>query len=216
MGGFGTNVGGVNTPEGQQADNDYAVGKLIETVAHSQLYANNTLVIVDEDDAQDGPDHVDSHRSTVYVAGPYVKQGAIVSTHYTQISPLRTIEDILGTEHMNLNTRYTRPMTDVFDIGSSGVWTFNAVASTALQGTGLQVTLNDLGVKYAEGPVVKPTHDAAYWEEATRGFDFSHADRVPPALFNKVLWEGLMGDRPYPAPHSLYKNVRDDDDDDNK
>jgi hypothetical protein len=215
MGSFGANIGGLNTPETQQADNDYAVGKLIETVAHSQRYANNTLVISVEDDSQDGPDHVDSHRSTAYVVGPYVKQGAVVGTHYSVISALRTIEDILGTEHMNLNTRYTRPMSDVFNIASSGVWSFNAVASTALQGTGVQVTLNDLGVKYAEGPVVKPTHDAAYWAEATRGFDFSDVDRVPPGLMNKVLWEGLMGDKPYPALHSVYKttSVRDDDDD---
>ncbi|MBO0752179.1 MAG: hypothetical protein J2P53_08715, partial [Bradyrhizobiaceae bacterium] len=220
MGSFGTEIAGVNTPEKQQADNDYAVGKLIETVAHSQHYANNTLVIVVEDDSQDGPDHVDSHRAPAYVVGPYVRQGAVVSTPYTLVSALRTIEDVLGTEHMALNTANARPMSDVFDIGSSGVWSFNAVASTALQGTGLQVTLNDMGVKYAEGPVVKSTHDAAYWDEATRGFDFSDADRVPPALFNKVLWKGLMGDKPYPAIHSAYTTteaaemVRDGDDDD--
>jgi hypothetical protein len=66
------------------------------------------------------------------------------------------------------------------------------VASTVLQGTGLQLTLRDLGVKYAEGPAVKPTHDAAYWAEAAREFDFSPEDRIPPALFNAVLWKGMM------------------------
>lgn len=214
MGNFGSNVAGLNTPEQQQADNDFAVGKLIETVAHSQQYANNTLVMVIEDDTQDGPDHIDSHRSTTYIAGPYVKQGAVVSTFFSQADLLRTIEDILGTEHMNLNTAYARPMSDVFDVRRSSVWTFNAVASTALQGTGVQVTLNDLGAKYAEGPVVKSTHDAFYWDEATRGFDFSDADRVPTALYNKVLWAGLMGDKPYPTPHSVYEPVVRDDDDD--
>jgi hypothetical protein len=64
MGSFGTEIAGVNTPERQQADNDYAVGKLVETVAHSARYANNTLVIVVEDDSQDGPDHVDSQAHT--------------------------------------------------------------------------------------------------------------------------------------------------------
>jgi DNA-binding beta-propeller fold protein YncE len=216
MGSFATEIAGLNTPEKEQAENDYAVGKLVETVAHSQVYAPNTLVIVVEDDSQDGPDHVDSHRAPAYIAGPYVKQGAVVSTHYTLVSALRTMEDILGAEHMNLNTAYARPMSDVFDIRSSGVWTFNAVASTVLQGTGLQVTLNDLGVKYAEGPLVKSTHDVAWWDEATRGFDFSDADRVPHGLFNKVLWEGLMGDKPFPVLHSAYKpaeHVRDDDED---
>jgi len=207
MGNFGSNVGGLNTPETQQADNDFAVGKLIEAVAHSSRYADNTLVIAIEDDSQDGPDHVDSHRSPAFVAGPYVKQGAVVSSFYTLVSALRTIEDILGTEHMNLNTANARPMTDVFDIHRSPKWTFDAVASTALQGTGVQDTLTNLGVKYAKGPVVKPTHDAAYWAEVTRGFEFAGEDRVPPALFNAVLWKGLKGNNPYPALRSSSRAV---------
>ena len=68
------------------------------------------------------------HRATTYVVGPYVKKNTVVSTRYSQPSVLRTIEDILGTEHINLNTYYTRPMADVFDITSSGAWTFTAVA----------------------------------------------------------------------------------------
>jgi YVTN family beta-propeller protein len=207
MGSFGNALAGLNTPEAQQADNDYAVGKLVETVAHSEAYANDTLIVIVEDDSQDGPDHYDSHRAPAFVVGPYVKQGAIVSTPYTLISAVRTIEDVLGTKHMNLNTAYARPMSDVFDIHRSPTWTFNAVASTVLQGTGLHVTLNDLGVKYAAGPVVKPKHDTAYWVKATRGFDFSDADRVPPGLFNKVLWKGMMGDKPYPVIHSAYKTT---------
>ncbi|MCL2449254.1 MAG: beta-propeller fold lactonase family protein, partial [Polyangiaceae bacterium] len=163
MGSFGSSVAGLNVPEQQQADNDYAVGKVIEAVAHSRRYARNTVIIIVEDDSQDGPDHIDSHRSPAYVVGPYVKKHAVVSTRYSLISAVRTIEDILGTGHMNLNTRYTRPMSDVFDIRSSPSWTFDAIASTVLQGTGLQDTLNNLGAKYAQGRVVKPTHDAAYW-----------------------------------------------------
>src|SRR5262245_52168040 len=73
MGSFGTALAGVNTPETQQADDDLAVGKLIEAVASSP-YAKDTLVIITEDDCQDGPDHVDSHRATAYVVGPYVKK----------------------------------------------------------------------------------------------------------------------------------------------
>ena len=65
-------------------------------------------------------------------AGPYVKQGAVVSTRYSQINVLRTIEDILGTEHINLNTAYQRPMTDLFDVRSDGKWSFSAQVSTAL------------------------------------------------------------------------------------
>jgi hypothetical protein len=206
-GSFGSALAGVNTPETQQADDDLATGRMVEAVAHSP-YAGNTLIIITEDDCQDGPDHVDSHRATAYVVGAYVKQHAIVSTHYSQINALRTIEDILGAPHINLNTAYARPMADVFDITSSGAWTFDSVASTVLATTTL--TAADIGTKYAAGPMIVPKHDAAYWDNVTRGFDFSDADRVPPALYNKVLWTGLMGDKPYPSvPSGLKSSPKD-------
>jgi len=56
------------------------------------------------------------------------------------------------------------------------------------------------GVRFAAGPIVTPKHDAAYWDAATAGFNFSEADQVPPAQFNRVLWTGLMGSKPYPVP----------------
>jgi hypothetical protein len=90
-------------------------------------------------------------------------------------------------------------MTDVFDIRSSGEWTYTAVASTVLEGTSVVADMGT-GVRYAAGPRIRPQHDAAYWDEVTAGFDFSGADQVPPAQFNRVIWTGLMGDRPYPEP----------------
>ncbi len=203
-GNFGSALGGVNTPELQQADNDYAVGLLVQTVANSR-YAKDTLIIIIEDDCQDGADHVDSHRATTYFVGPYVKQHAVVSTDYSQPNVLRTIEDIFGTEHINLNTYYARPMADVFDIKSSGKWTFNAVASTLLKPLlTTPIASGGLGfdpakVQFASGRTLKPTHDAQYWTAKTRGFDFSGEDRVPTELYNKILWEGLRGT---PAPVS--------------
>jgi len=197
MGSFGTALGMVNTPERQQADCDLALGRLVEAVANSR-YAADTLIMVIEDDVQDGPDHVDSHRGTAYFVGAYVKQGAVVSTRYNQVSLLRTIEDILGTEHLNLNTAMQRPMADVFDIHGNGKWTFAAETSTALTGTSLALASRGEPLRYAKGPVVTPQHDAAYWAAVTAGFDFSQADQVPPAQFNRVLWDGLMRGRPYP------------------
>ncbi len=194
-GNYGSAIAGVNTPETQNADNDLAVGRLIEAVAHSP-YAANTLIFMIEDDAQDGPDHVDSHRTTTYVVGPYVKHHAVISTRYNTVNLLRTIEDVLGTQHMNLNTAYQRPMADLFDITASGAWTYTAVASTILKTTTIASTETNLN--YAEGPDIQSTHDAAYWEFATRGFDFSDADRAPTEMFNHVLWEGLRGNEPYP------------------
>jgi hypothetical protein len=195
-GSFGSALGGVNTPELQQADNDYAVGLLVQAVAHSP-YAKDTLIIIIEDDSQDGADHVNSHRATTYFVGPYVKQHAVVSTRYSQASVLRTIEDIFGTDHINLNTYYARPMADVFDMRSSGKWTFNAVASTLLKSTTLG--LDPQTTEYAKGPDLKPTRDAQYWEAKTRSFDFSEEDQVPAALYNKILWEGIKGTAA-PAP----------------
>jgi len=223
-GSFGSALGGVNTPEMQQADNDYAVGLLVQTVANSP-YAKDTLIIIIEDDCQDGADHVDSHRATTYVVGPYVKQQVVVSTPYSQPNVLRTIEDIVGTEHINLNTYYARPMADVFDIKSSGQWTFNAVASTLLnpiltkaiapisQGGGLG--LDPKNVVFAAGRQLKPTHDAQYWAAKTRGFDFSSEDRVPAQLYNKILWEGLKG-KSAPVVKTRFSRVDSDGDKDGK
>jgi YVTN family beta-propeller protein len=206
MGSFNTALAGVNTPETQQADCDLALGLLIETVANSP-YAASTLIIVTEDDVQDGPDHIDSHRGPAFVVGPYVKQGAVVHTRYSQVNALRTIEDLLGTQHINLNTAFQRPMAEVFDVHSSGNWSYAAVASTVLKTTSL--VLND--VKFAAGPDIKPKHDAAYWAKVTAGFDFSEADQVPVAQFNKALWTGLMGDKPYPALRGQTLSTKDDD-----
>jgi YVTN family beta-propeller protein len=199
MGAFGSALGGINTPETQQADDDLAVAKLLQAVAQSP-YASDTVIFVTEDDCQDGPDHVDSHRATAYVVGAYVKQGAIVSKHYGQVNVLRTIEDILGAKHLNLNTAFQVPMTDVFDT-SVTTWNYIPEAATVLAGTSLADASvgGAAGVKFASGPMVKPRHSAKYWAKATAGFDFSEADRVPPGRFNRVLWKGLKGNKPYPA-----------------
>jgi len=210
MGSFGSALGGVNTPETQQADCDLALGRLVETVANSR-YAADTLIIVTEDDVQDGPDHVDSHRGTAYVVGPYVKQGAVVSTRYNQVNALRTIEDLLGAEHINLNTAFQRPMADVFDIRSSGKWSYVAEASPVLATTTLALSMSGSGVRFAAGPMITPQHDAAYWDAVTVGFDFSEADQVPPAQFNRVLWTGLMGGKPYPTPRGHASSTKERD-----
>jgi YVTN family beta-propeller protein len=219
-GNFAQALGGMNTPELQQADNDYAVGLLVQTVAQSSC-AKDTLIIIIEDDCQDGADHVDSHRATTYFVGPYVKQHAVVSTRYSQPNVLRTIEDIFGTEHLNLNTFYARPMADVFDIKSSSKWTFTAVASTLLKPLlTTPIASGGLGfdpakVQFAAGRTLKPTHDAQYWASKTRSFDFSGEDRVPTELYNKILWVGLKGTPAPVAKTSFSKSAekeRDNDD----
>ena len=196
-GSFSTALAGVNTPETQEADNDLAVGRMLETVANSP-YADSTVFFVIEDDSQDGPDHVDSHRSTAYIAGAYVKRHQVISTRYNQVNLLRTMEDILGTAHVSLLTADAAPMSDVFDISGSGDWSYAATASTILKTTMLQVAAAQSGVRYAAGPDIRPLHDAAWWAKKTRGFDFSVEDRVPTGLFNRVLWQGTKPGVPYP------------------
>jgi DNA-binding beta-propeller fold protein YncE len=194
MGDFGTSYSaatGLNFPEAEQADDDYAVGLVAQTVANSP-YAGNTLIFVVEDDAQDGPDHVDAHRSTAYIVGPYVKQKAIVSTHYTTVNMIRTIEDILGIDHLNLNDAYAAPMYDVFDI-TKKKWNFTATPSAFLAGT------VDVTADFKPSEKVTPAKPAAWWAAKTKGFDWSKEDRVPADRFNHILWEGLKGDEPYPA-----------------
>ena len=193
MGNFATAILGVNFPEAQQADNDFAVGLLVDRVAHSP-YRGNTLIFVIEDDAQDGPDHVDAHRSTAYVVGPYVKQHAVVSTRYSTVNMLRTIEDVLGIDHLNLNDAYQRPMTDIFDLNQKS-WTFHAQGSTVLNQTQVK---NEAPIDFAGAAPFHASHPAQYWADATRGFDWSKEDRVPAALFNQIVWRGLT-DAAYPA-----------------
>lgn len=205
-------IDGVDTIETQMADNDYALGLLVQKVAHSR-YKNNTLVFVIEDDAQDGPDHVDAHRTIAYVIGPYVKQGAVVSTRYTTINMLRTIEDILGLEPMGLNDGLQRPMTDVFTQELKS-WNYTPIVPDVLRTTQLPLppaTAANTLVKterilaFAHAP-----RDASYWGEKMAGFDFSRSDHLDTARFNRVLWTGLKGeDVPYPTTrsgHDLRKN----------
>jgi Phosphoesterase family len=196
MGSFGKAIDGVNTPEIQQADNDYAVAKLIEKVANSP-YKSDTLIFILEDDSQNGADHVDSHRSTGYVVGPYVKHGAVISEKYTTVNMLRTIEDVLNVDHVDILTASEKPMTNVFDLSQTD-WTFDAVPSIYLYNTQLP-----LPGRFAKNKTIpKPTHDAAYWAERTKTFDFTREDNVNPDKFNRVIWAGLHGDKPYPTVRS--------------
>lgn len=196
---------GLVTPELQTADNDFAVGKLLEAVANSP-YANNTVVFIVEDDAQAGEDHVDAHRTTAYVVGAYVKHHAVVSTHYNTVNMVRTIEDILGIEPLNLNDAHQPPMADIFDPSHAG-WSFKAYASPTLK----KSSLNLNSARFVEGQGIDPnprtTHDQNWWAQRTKGYDWSSEDRVPAQEYNHTLWEGMMGgNKPYPGTQGAGKD----------
>jgi DNA-binding beta-propeller fold protein YncE len=203
-GSFGSAIEGVNTPELQTADNDYAVGRIVEAVAKSKLYHNNTLIFVVEDDAQDGPDHVDAHRSIAFVAGQYVKQGAVISKHYTTVSMIATIVDILGMDHLGTYDANDQPMSDIFR-ENPAPWNFTAIVPDILKTTQLPLPVEVSKKRSApkdafSAAYSKPRHDAAYWAAKTAGFDFSVEDRLDAAQYNRILWQGLVGENiPYPS-----------------
>src|SRR5579864_911102 len=175
FGEFKEAIDGVNTVETEMADNDYSIGLVAEKIAHSK-YAKDTLIFILEDDAQNGPDHVDAHRSIAYVIGPYVKQGAVVSERYNTVSMLRTIEEILGISHLGLNDSLVPPMTAVFDPNQVN-WTYTARVPAVLRTTRLPLQKENKSAASASSANLAssaaPPHDASYWAAKTAGFDFS-------------------------------------------
>jgi YVTN family beta-propeller protein len=103
----------IRTPQQFVAQNDAALGLIVETISRSPVW-NQSLIIVEEDDAQNGPDHVDATRTVALAAGPHVRRGAVVHDRYDQLSALRTVELLLGLDPLNLNDRVAVPMFAVF------------------------------------------------------------------------------------------------------
>lgn len=95
------------------AQNDAALGRIVQTISHSPIW-KQSLILIEEDDAQNGPDHVDATRTVAFAVGPYVKRGAVVSDRYDQLSMLRTIELLLGLRSMNLSEQVAVPMWGIF------------------------------------------------------------------------------------------------------
>jgi DNA-binding beta-propeller fold protein YncE len=194
LGLFDEAVDGVNTVETEIADNDYALGLLVEKVAQSK-YARDTLIFIIEDDAQNGPDHVDAHRSLALIAGPYVKQRAVISKRFNTVTLLRTMEEVLGIKPLGLNDALQPPMSEVFST-QQATWNYKARVPAILRST--KLPLPAAAAKEAPG-ATESSHDAAYWAEKTKDFDFSAEDKLDSEGFNMVLWKGLKGDsQPYP------------------
>jgi DNA-binding beta-propeller fold protein YncE len=193
-GSFAEAVDGVNTVEAELADNDYALGLVVQTLAHSR-YAADTLIFVLEDDAQDGPDHVDAHRSLGFVIGPYVRRGAVVSRRYTTVNMLKTMEAVLGLGPMGLNDALAEPMGAVFDTRQAD-WTYQARVPPVLRSTALPLpppTTAEAGCPIA------PARSAAWWAKAMAGQDFSMEDHLDTAAYNRALWLGLKGAAAFPS-----------------
>jgi YVTN family beta-propeller protein len=199
FGSFATAIDAVDTPERQMADNDYAVGLLVDRISHSR-YADSTLVFIVEDDAQNGGDHVDAHRSVGYVVGPYVKRGVVVSTPYDTVNIVRTIGAVLGLQPLGVTDGLARPMTDLFQLRPrANDWRYVARVPDPLRGTTLPLPPATAPLTASARRAMRPTHDAAWWARQMADQDFSREDALDDVRFNRTLWRGLMGDRPAPG-----------------
>jgi DNA-binding beta-propeller fold protein YncE len=179
----------VNTVEAQMADNDFAVGRVVERIARGKA-SESTLIFVIEDDAQNGADHVDARRSVALVVGPYVRQGVLVSTRYTTVNLLRTIEAVLGLKPLNLNDALATPMAELFDPTRSQ-WTYRAEAADVLRSTQLPIAADRFVAHGERASAQCPSRSSAYWATAMKGQNFEKEDRLDTNAFNSALWRGL-------------------------
>ena len=203
----GTTPGGP-TPKSSIADNDFAIGRAVEAVSHSR-YWDDTAFFILEDDAQNGADHVDAHRSLALVVSKYAqrsKDGAafVDSRFYSTVSMIRTMEAVLGLPPMNNNDAFSSLMAPEFE-GPGDQPAF--VADTRNRDNGLIYKANPK-VTGALSPA------AAEGERESAKMDFRHPDRADARKLNVILWRDAMGDAPVPAlvTEKRKKAKKDDDD----
>jgi Phosphoesterase family len=165
------------TPSAYNADNDYAVGMLVDAVSHSKLWAS-TAIFITEDDAQNGPDHVDSHRAPAWVISPYTHRGTVDSNMYNQTSVLRTMELILGLKPMTQFDAASRPMFDGFS---------------------QQPDLRPYSVISPKVSLTATNPDHAPGAAESARMDFSDADKADDDDLNAILWKAIKG-TDLPAP----------------
>jgi YVTN family beta-propeller protein len=185
---------GSPTPEAQVADNDLALGQIVDAVSHSPFWTNTCIFAV-EDDPQAGADHVSGYRTTAYVASAYTRRNTVVSTQYNQTSLLRTMELMLGLPPMNQMDATATPMFDCFT---------NTPDYTAYDAVTNNVPLDQMN------PAPKKIADAQLRKDAyiSARLPLAKEDQCPEDLFNHILWRATMGTKPY--PDWAVKNVDDD------
>jgi DNA-binding beta-propeller fold protein YncE len=192
-GSLGSAIEGLNTPQLELADHDYAIGKLVEAVSNSK-YWGSTAIIMLEDDPQDGQDHVEAHRSIIHIISPWTKSHAVVHTTYFTTSALRTVEDLLGVNHLGFNDANAMPIWDAFTTTPTSTKYVPIIPGILCGG----LVAKDL-VPACANPAALRTqrvadlHDAAWWAKATVGLDFSKPDHVNPQYYNAILAYGMTG-----------------------
>jgi len=183
------------TPLAAVADNDVALGMLVEAVSRSKFWPQTAIFVV-EDDAQNGPDHVDAHRTIAFVVSPYAKRGVVDSTMYSTASMLRTMELILGLKPMSQFDALAMPMYNSFT---------DRPTFSPYRALPANVDLNERNLKTAWGA------------DLSRKMDLTKEDAADDLLLNEVVWRSVRGaDSPMPAPKraAFVRGHSGDDDDD--
>ena len=186
---------GKSTPTAQVADNDLALGMVVEAISKSKFWEDTAIFVV-EDDAQNGPDHVDAHRSIALVISPYTKHGHVDSTMYSTSSMLRTMELILGLKPMSQFDAAARPMYHSFQAKADLTAYEHLVPDVDLQ---------------------EKNKAAAWGSKISEKFNLAKEDAADDLLLNEVIWRSVKGaNSPMPAPVRaafVMQHVQDDDDD---
>jgi DNA-binding beta-propeller fold protein YncE len=171
---------GAPTPKAYVADNDYALGRVVDAVSHSPYWASTAIFVV-EDDAQNGPDHVDAHRTIAQVISPYTRTGKVDSTFYSTVSMLRTMELLTG----------LGPLTQ-FDAAATPM--FNAFTAHPDTTPYTAILPDDSVLKAVNGAQAPLAAEAAKQ-------DLSSEDRIDMTTFNQEVWQSVKGTAvPMPAP----------------
>ncbi len=170
---------GYPTPRAMIAENDLALGRLVEAITKSRFWKDSAIFVL-EDDAQNGPDHVDSHRSVAFVISPYTRRGAVDSTLYTTSGMLRTIELVLGLPPMSQYDAAATPMYGAFQSGP---------------------VLTPYSHRAARVPLDEKNTAASWGATASLEMNLEEADLAPELPLNEILWKSVRGaDSPMPPP----------------
>jgi DNA-binding beta-propeller fold protein YncE len=192
---------GAPTPEAQVADNDLAVGQVVDAVSHSAFW-KDTCIFAIEDDTQDGWDHVNAFRTTAYVISPYTKRSAVVDTNYAQPGLMHTMELILGLPPMNQFDAQATPMSDCF---------MDTPDFTPYDAEQANVYLNEMN----PAPVAIRDPLTRQYALASADLPLSQPDQCPEDLLNHILWNAARGSWvPFPDGIGQSGNHTDSDDDD--
>jgi YVTN family beta-propeller protein len=182
---------GRRTPQAMVADNDYALGQIVDTISHSSIW-DSSMILVMEDDSQDGADHVDAHRIPAFVISPYTKRGAVVSTRYDFPSLIRTLELPIGMDPLTLFDSLATPLYDAFDSTPSNSEPFNALPPT----TDLMAT----------------NANTAQNRAFAKRYRLTQTDYVPQRVLDRMLWKAVRGPSstpPAPGPNAQPGRDRD-------